>query len=122
MSSTAVVSASLSDRVLIGYIRKTNCQKHSSRTIKCRDYRNYDSYKLVNDANNIDWNPVYNNNFDVNAAVNYFTGQLKSLFDEHAPIIEKRVRGKPFEWIDESVKKELNKRDTLLRKAQKSNE
>ena len=92
LSSTAVVSASLSDHDLIGCIRKINCHKHSSRTIKCRDYRNYDSYKLVNDAYNIDWNPIYNNNFDVNAAVNYFTGQLKELFDEHAPIIEKRVR------------------------------
>ena len=58
-SSLSSTSASLSDYDLIGCIRKMNCQKYPSRTVKCRDYRNYDSYKLVNYAYNVDWNPKY---------------------------------------------------------------
>ncbi len=67
------------------------------RTIKCRNYANYNLVNLVNDAQNINWSRILENNSDVNAAVNYLTAQLKTLFDSHAPIVEKRVKGKPCE-------------------------
>ncbi|CAB4015644.1 Hypothetical predicted protein [Paramuricea clavata] len=47
---------------------------------------------------------------------------MKALFDNHAPIVEKRVKGKPCEWLDDTVKKEMNKRNQLLRRARKSND
>ena len=48
---------------------------------------------------------------------------LKSLdksLDKHAPWITKRVKGKTCPWLDSDVKREMNHRDQLLRKARKS--
>jgi hypothetical protein len=47
---------------------------------------------LVNDSWNINWSRILENNSDVNDAVNYFTAQMKALFDNHAPIVEKRIK------------------------------
>lgn len=118
--TVSVVSTSLSDHDMVGCTRKINFQKYPHRTIKCRNYVNYNHEKLIKDARNIDWQPIYDNNNDVNTAVKYLIVKLKELFDFHAPIVEKRVKGKPSEWLDESIKTEMNRRDALLRRARKS--
>ena len=46
--------------------------------------------------------------------------KLKHLFDTHAPL--KRVKGKPCEWIDESIKRDMNRRDHLLCRARNNND
>ena len=107
---------------MVSCIRNINFLKYPHRTIKCRNYANYNLVNLVNDAQNINWSRILENNSDVNAAVNYLTAQLKTLFDSHAPIVEKRVKGKPYEWLDDTVKKEMNKRDQLLWRARKLND
>ncbi len=43
------------------------------------------------------------------------------MFDHHAPIIEKRIRGKSCPWLSRDIKKLMNDRDQLLRKARKTN-
>lgn len=48
-----VVSTSLSDHDMICCIRKINAQKYPYRTIKCRNYANYNPTNLVNDVKNI---------------------------------------------------------------------
>ena len=59
---------------------------------------------------------------DVNFAVNYLSEKLKQLFDTHAPLIQKRVKGKLCVWLDESIKRDMNRRDHLLRRARKHND
>ena len=59
---------------------------------------------------------------DVNFAVNYLSEKLKQLFDTHAPLIQKRVKGKLRVWLDESIKRDMNRRDHLLRRARKHND
>ena len=44
-----------------------------------------------------------------------------STLERHAPEIEKRVKGKSSPWLNREIKKEMNHRDQLLRKAKKSN-
>ena len=44
----------------------------------------------------------------------------ESLVDELAPKLQKRVKGKTSAWITNDIKKELNHRDSLMSKFQKS--
>ena len=114
--SINVVSTSLGDHEMVSCTRKINYQKFQHRTIKCRDFRNYDHNILLSDAQKIDWTSLHDTN-DVNIAVNYLTTELQNLFDKQAPFIEKRVKAKPSQWLNEDLKREMNKRDNLLRKA-----
>ena len=117
-TTAKVIATSLSDHEMIFCSRKINTHKHPNRTIKCRNYRVYDHHQLQNDANNIDWSPIYRI-YDVNRAVEFLQINLKTLLDKHAPLIEKRVRGKPCEWLNEDVKQKINRRDILLRRARR---
>ena len=55
-------------------------------------------------------------------AVNYLSEKLKHLFDTYALLIQKHVKGKPCEWLDESIKRDVNRRDHLLHSARKNND
>ena len=68
---------------------------------------------------NINWKPLYDCT-DINVAANYFSSCLKSVFDIHAPIKTKTVRGKPAPWLNGDLKSYMDKRDKLLRKARKT--
>ena len=89
------------------------------RTIKCRDYVNYDPEKLHDDVRNINWQSVYQST-NVNRALEYFTEKLREVFDRHAPIIKKRVKGRKCNWLNRDIKSQMNRRDQLLRKARRS--
>ena len=112
-----VIATCISDHDFVYCRRKINFAKFSFRTIKCRNYSRYNVANLRYDVRNTNWTPIYENCSDVNSVVSYLASNLKNIFDRHAPIFEKRVKGKPCEWINEAIKKELNKRDNLLRKA-----
>ena len=116
-----VIATSLSDHEMVFCLRKINKMRFPDRTIKCRNYRSYEPTHILNDANEIDWSPIYNTN-DVNKAVSYLQNTLTVLFDKYAPLIEKRVRGKPCGWLDDNIKHEMNRRDGPLRRARKLND
>ena len=101
--------------------QKNNTKKYLLPTIKCRNYVNYDQANLINDARVINCKPVYCST-DLNFAVNYLSEKLKHLFDTHAPLIHKHLKGKPYEWLDESIKRDMNRRDYLLCRVRKNND
>ena len=45
---------------------------------------------------------------------------MLEIFDKHAPRLMKKVKGKLAPWLTDDVKKLMNERDKLLRKARKS--
>ena len=47
---------------------------------------------------------------------------LTHIFERHAPVIVKKVRGKPAPWLSSDVKKLMNERDKLLRKSRRTKE
>ena len=104
---------------LIGGVRKINHIKSRPKTIKVRDYRNYDPNKMNKDLENIDWSSVYSVR-DVNKAWEAIESTLLSVFKKHAPLISKRVRGAITPWLTAALKSEINYRDILLRKYRKS--
>ena len=54
------------------------------------------------------------------SAFEKFNSILSRNIDEHAPFIKKRVKGRLCPWLTKDLKKELNLRDKLLRKARLS--
>ena len=104
---------------MIGTVRKINHLKHSSSTIKCRNYAKDDHQKLCHDVSEIDWNLVYSSS-DANVAVSHFNSKLRQPIDNDAPFIEKRVKGRECKWFNAEIKSKMNSREQLHRKAQKS--
>ena len=104
---------------MMGAVHKINNAKFPTQTVKCCNYKNHDKQLLVNEVSLIDWMPVYKVS-EVNVALKYFNHKLKNLFDKHAPISEKRVKSCPCKWLTVELKIEMDNRDNLHRKAQKS--
>ena len=104
---------------MTGAVHKINNAGFPTLAVKCCSYKNYDKKLLVNEVSLIDWMPVYEAN-DLNVTLKYFNHRLKNLFDKHAPILEKRVKSRPSKWLTAELKIEMDNRDKLHRKAQKS--
>lgn len=120
ISTSAVIPSSISDHDLIACKRKLNHQKFASKTIKCRNYKSYDHNAMNEEFQQVNWYPVLTAP-DVNIAVDIFNTIVKDIFDKHAPIIEKRIKGRPCPWMDDELKSIMNRRDQLLRKVRKTN-
>ena len=73
------------------------------------------------DFEGIIWNDLYETQ-NVNKALTIFGTIVKRLFDKHAPVTVKRVRGKPCQWLTSDLKKLMSDRDRILEKARKSDE
>ena len=79
----------------------------------------YDHQKFRNDVSEIDWSLAYSSS-DVNVAVSHFNSKLREPMDNHAPFIEKRAKGRKDKRLNAEIKSEMNSRDKLHRRAQKS--
>ena len=101
-----------------GTVRKINHLKYPSRTIKCRNYAKYDHRRFRNDVSEIDLGSAYSSN-DANVATSHFSSELRKPIDAHAPLIEKRVKGRECKWLNAEIKNEINSRDQLHRKSTK---
>ena len=113
------IAAGLSDHNLTACVRKLNSIKYRPEIIICRDFSKYNIDIVSNELLNADWDKVYNSR-SANIAYNCFKKILLYTLDRHAPTIEKTIKGKPSPWMNEKLKRHMNVRDQLLRKAQKS--
>ena len=89
-----VIPIAFSDHAMVGCIRKVNHTKFKANTIHCRDFRNLNHDSLINDLNSANWENLYSSS-DVNSAWDIFKNVLTTTFNRHAPIVEKRIKGKP---------------------------
>ena len=119
ISNVIVDSISIGDHELIGCIRKMHNIKYKSKTVRSRDYKNYVHENLIAECQQIDWDNLYQCN-DVNTAANIFTSTLKNIFDRHAPIRTKTVKGKPSPWLKKDIKRLIDNKKRLYRKAKKT--
>ena len=107
------------DHNLIKCVRKLNNIKFNPRTIKCRDYKNYDQTTVSAELSVVHWDIVYNTP-DPDTAWNNLQQILSETINRHASLINKRVKGKPAPWLNADVKEIMNHRDKLHRKFLKS--
>ena len=71
------------------------------------------------DFSNVDWQPILNET-DINLSLSLFNETLTEIFNRHAKIIEKKVKGRKCPWIGNDIEKLMNERDQVLRKARKT--
>ena len=51
----------------------------------------------------------------------YFNNSIRTIFDRHAPHIERKLKGKPCPWLTHETKQLMNRRDQIHRRAKKHN-
>ena len=91
ISAHDVIPTSIADHDMVGYVRKINCIKFNSKTIRRKNYAKYDHVKMCKELKEINWEPLYAYT-DVNAACCFIKDKLTTVFNRHAPFIEKRVK------------------------------
>ena len=121
ISSVKVIPAGLSDHELIGCARRLNNVKFNPRIITYRNFADYDPELFCEKLNSANLDDVYSS-ISVNEAWTSLRDVLQWCIDKHAPLITKKVKGRLCPWLTPNVKKEMNFRDSLLRKARRSNQ
>ncbi|XP_057299216.1 uncharacterized protein LOC130629859 [Hydractinia symbiolongicarpus] len=119
IADTKVIPISFSDHDLICCIRKQHHTRFVSKTINCRNYRNYDKDKFCQTLSSQNFQDVYNST-NVKKAWSLLKEIIYRTYDSMALLIRKKVRGKPCDWMTVDLKKEMNSRDNLLRKSRKT--
>ena len=93
ITSVKVVKSALSDHDMTAFVRKLNSLKFKPRTIKCRNYSKYCATRFNEDLSSVSWDNVSECQDVNNAWLNFKTCFLH-VADNHAPQIEKKVRGR----------------------------
>ena len=119
ISATGIFPCSFSDHDMIGCIRKQNHLKFKNRTLKSRNYKNYDPNVVCNELSQCNWDTFYNCT-DVNSAWGVMKSFLLTIIDRHAPFSERKIKGKPCPWMTNELKRGMINRDRLLVKARKT--
>ena len=104
---------------MIGFVRKKVVTKYAPKRITSRNYKNYNPEIIQTEFNSVDWTPLMECN-DSNKCWDLLSQTLRSCINKHAPFTTKAVKGKPYPWLTQPIKNEMNFRDNLLRKARKS--
>lgn len=116
---TDVMMTNLSDHEMIGLIRKKFQHKYHPKTIRSRNYKNYNPDSIKTEIKNTNWEPLFVCT-NPTSAWNLLKEVLVGLANRHAPFTTKTIKGKPCPWLNENVKLEMNRRDALNRKARRS--
>lgn len=120
IAETIVYSNSLSDHNLIGVIRKMHCNRYTPKSITVRDYSKYDKEAVKNELREIPWENCLAT-VNVNDAWNLFKRYIKLVINKHAPLKDRKVRGKENPWLTREIKRLMHTRDFFLRRFKKTN-
>ena len=86
-----------------------NTTYFKSRTIRCRNYSKYCATKFNDDLSSVSWDNLSKCR-DVNDAwLNLKTSFTQSA-DKHAPLVEKKVRGRNTPWLSSEIKNVMKER------------
>jgi len=77
---------------------------------------------MLLELRNVDWQSLYSLNNNVNQAWSFMKLNLQTIYDKHAPMHEKRIKGRNCPWLTNDItndvyKKQKNKCTNLIRKA-----
>eukprot|EP00794_Sanderia_malayensis_P020900 gene20900-22951_t len=121
--NSIVHANSFSDHDLSGIVRKMHVRKFPSKIILSQDFSNYNKQAFKEDLQNVDWAEVFQagrSNERINLGWDLFKQKLTEVIDRHAPIVEKRKRGRSCTWLSKEIKQKMHERDYHLRKARQS--
>ncbi len=119
---SGVFPVSFTDHFAVFGVRKLHRVKSlPPKFIRARNYKHFDTDLFKCDIRHVPWDIIEMEN-DAEFAWNFFKDMFMSVADRHAPIIEKRVRGKSLPWITHYIKDLMKQRDYHHRKAISTNE
>lgn len=93
--------------------------KFQQKILTYRNFKNLNMETLKTSASNMPWMDVqYLNNIE--EKVNLFNSMLTVLYNEHAPLVTRRVSHPPAPWLNEQIKHLMKTRDKIYNKFRKS--
>ena len=104
ISKHIVIANSISDYDLTGIIRKMNCLKFKPRKINTRSMTNYNVSQFKSELRETSWETIINEN-NLQSTWNLFKQILTAIINRHAPLTEKKVRGR-LSMADKRIKNE----------------
>ena len=116
-SDSGVIHTGISDHSLIFAIRKISVIKKQENIVEMRNMKNFNEEKFVAELLKQHWEQVYFFAEDPNDMWEIWKIIFVEVLDKHAPLQCKKIRSKKVPWITSDIKKLINTRDKLKRKA-----
>ena len=120
-SDSGVIHTGISDHSLIFAIRKISVIKKQENIVEMRNMKNFNEEKFVAELLKQHWEQVYFFAEDPNDMWEIWKKIFVEVLDKHAPLQCKKIRSKKVPWITSDIKKLINTRDKLKRKAISTN-
>ena len=117
ISDSGVIHTGISDHSLIFAIRKISVIKKQENIVEMRNMKNFNEEKFVAELLKQHWEQVYFFAEDPNDMWEIWKKIFVEVLDKHAPLQCKKIRSKKVPWITSDIKKLINTRDKLKRKA-----
>ena len=120
-SDSGVIHTGISAHSLIFAIRKISVIKKQENIVEMRNMKNFNEEKFVAELLKQHWEQVYFFSEDPNDMWEIWKKIFVEVLDKHAPLQCKKIRSKKVPWITSDIKKLINTRDKLKRKAISTN-
>ena len=119
ISNSGVIHTGISDHSLVFAISKMSVIgiKKQENIVETRNMKNFDEEKFIAELLKQHWEYVYFFAGDTNAKWEIWKKLFLEVLDKHAPLQYKKIRSKKVPWITSEIKKLINTRDRLKRKA-----
>jgi hypothetical protein len=105
---------------LIYCVVSVKVPKPKVKYITYRDFKNMDEIAFLTDINQVPWHNIFDLT-SVDDMVNMFNTFVSNLYNQHAPIVTKRItKRSPVPWMTKDILSLMAHRDYLFRKARKS--
>lgn len=109
----------ISDHLLVYASCLSDEAKQVKRTIRnFRTYKYFDYIFFQGDLLNFNWDLLYDMH-DINDMLNFFTINIKNIFDCHAPIVSIKLKKPPAPWLTDNIKLLQSLRDDAFKKFRK---
>ena len=99
---TDIIRTSFSDHEMIGAIRKKCQHKHQSKTIRSRNFRNYNKENVKIEIGNINFDPLFSYT-ESTAALNFLKELLVNVANIHAPFTTNRIKENPVHGLTRTL-------------------
>ena len=116
-SKSGVNHTGISDRILIFAIRKINITQKGKENIEIRNMKNFNEHQFLQDMLIQSWEHVYFFADNPNSMWEIWKQLFLQVLNKHASLQNKKIKSKRVPWIISNIKKLINTRDRLKRKA-----
>jgi hypothetical protein len=115
ISQSGVLTSGISNHDIIYIVHKKQFQSFNTKTIRSRNFKQFDNEAFSQDILSFPWENIYAFNDKIDDQVTFFESSLSTILNCHAPLITKTIRAKPSAWLNQDLKKQMRLRDQIKR-------